>query len=175
MSKFRCFSLFSFLFLIFGFLRKILEQKAGSFSLVLERPFFPFPIPQIYLMSDLDVLFNRGRVSIATWNKTILASNLQTCSEGGGKSGFVVFSPQFMNSKGWKVLNGQNGNVNSKMQRDILSLPISQLVCIFSEEEHGDVEWSHGSFPLEEYIKALYRSKDELYYNHALGMRYSKV
>ena len=30
--------------LVFGFLRKILEQRTGSFSLVLERPFSPFPI-----------------------------------------------------------------------------------------------------------------------------------
>lgn len=153
----------------------MLEQKTGSFSLVLERPFSPFPIQQLHLMSDLDILFNRGRVPVVTWNKTILASNLQTCSDGGGNSGFVTFSPKFMTSQGWKFLKGQNGDVNSKMQRNILSPPISQLVCIFSEEESGDVEWAHGSFPLEEYIKALDRSKGELYYNHSLGMRYSKV
>ena len=162
-------------FLVFGFLRKILEQRTGYFSLVLERPLSPFPIQQLCLMSDLDILFNRGRVPIATWNKTILASNLQTCSEGGGNSGFVMFSPKFITFQGWKILEGQNGDVNSKMQKNILSPPISQLVCIFSEEKSADVEWAHGSFPLEEYTKALDRSKGELYYNHFLGMRYSKV
>ncbi|CBI34916.3 hypothetical protein VitviT2T_022451 [Vitis vinifera] len=159
----------------YGDTQKMLEQKTGSFSLVLERPFSPFPIQQLHLMSDLDILFNRGRVPVATWNKTILASNLQTCSDGGGNSGFVTFSPKFITSQGWKFLMGQNGDVNSKMQRNILSPPISQLVCIFSEEESGDVEWAHGSFPLDEYIKALDRSKGELYYNHSLGMRYSKI
>ncbi|RVW46627.1 Phosphoglucan phosphatase LSF1, chloroplastic [Vitis vinifera] len=159
----------------YGDTQKMLERKTGSFSLVLERPFSPFPIQQLHLMSDLDILFNRGRVPVATWNKTILASNLQTCSDGGGNSGFVTFSPKFITSQGWKFLMGQNGDVNSKMQRNILSPPISQLVCIFSEEESGDVEWAHGSFPLDEYIKALDRSKGELYYNHSLGMRYSKI
>lgn len=159
----------------YGDTQKMLEQKTGSFSLVLERPFSPFPIQQLHLMSDLDILFNRGRVPVATWNKTILASNLQTCSDGGGNSGFVMFSPKFITSQGWKFLKGQNGDVNSKMQRNTLSPPISQLVCIFSEEESGDVEWAHGSFPLDEYIKALDRSKGELYYNHSLGMRYSKI
>lgn len=153
----------------------MLEQETGSFSLVLERPFSPFPIQQLRLMNDLEILFNRGRVPVATWNKTILASNLGTCSEVGGNSGFVLFSPKFMTSHGWKSLEGQNGVVNSGMQRNILSPPISQLVCIFSEEESGDGEWAHGSFPLEEYTKALDRSKGELYYNHFLGMRYSKV
>ncbi|KAJ9683428.1 hypothetical protein PVL29_019140 [Vitis rotundifolia] len=159
----------------YGDTQKMLEQKTGSFSLILERPFSPFPIQQLHLMSDLDILFNRGRVPVATWNKTILASNLQTCSDGGGNSGFVTFSPKFITSQGWKFLMGQNGDVNLKMQRNILSPHISQLVCIFSEEESGDVEWAHGSFPLEEYIKALDRSKGELYYNHSLGMRYSKI
>ena len=41
--------------LVFGFLRKILEQRTGSFSLVLERPFSPFPIQQPFLMSDLNI------------------------------------------------------------------------------------------------------------------------
>ncbi|XP_031265313.1 phosphoglucan phosphatase LSF1, chloroplastic isoform X3 [Pistacia vera] len=76
----------------------LLTEKTGSFSLVLERPFSPFPIHQ--LQTDFDILFNK---------------------------------------------------------------------------ESGDGEWAHGSFPLEEYIKALDRSKGELYYNHSLGMRYSKI
>ena len=152
-------------FPVFGFLRKMLKELSGPFSLVLERPFSPFPIHQLHLMSDLDVLFNRGRVSVASWNKSILASNFQTSSESTGNSGFVMFSSKFLTSQGWNLLNDQNG----------LAQPMSELVCIFSEEESGDGEWAHGNFPLEEYVKALDRSKGELYYNHSLGMRYSKV
>ncbi|XP_030953953.1 phosphoglucan phosphatase LSF1, chloroplastic isoform X3 [Quercus lobata] len=144
---------------------KMLKELSGPFSLILERPFSPFPIHQLHLMSDLDVLFNRGRVSVASWNKSILASNFQTSSESTGNSGFVMFSSKFLASHGWKLLNDQNG----------LAQPMSELVCIFSEEESGDGEWAHGNFPLEEYVKALDRSKGELYYNHSLGMHYSKI
>ncbi|KAJ0052095.1 hypothetical protein Pint_02718 [Pistacia integerrima] len=157
--------------LIFGFFRNLLTEKTGSFSLVLERPFSPFPIHQ--LQTDFDILFNKGRMPVATWNKTILASNLKTTSECSGNTGFVVFSSKFLTSKGWKLLDNQNGHVQS--QKNFLSPLINQLVCIFSEEESGDGEWAHGSFPLEEYIKAMDRSKGELYYNHSLGMRYSKI
>lgn len=152
----------------------MLTEVTGSFSLVLERPFSPFPIHKLHQLSDLDILFNRGRMPVATWNKALLASNLQT-TEGGGNSGFVVFSSKFLASPGLKFLNDQNGHVGSGLQKNTLSSPVSQLVCIFSEKEPGDGEWAHGSFPLEEYIKALERSKGELYYNHSLGMRYSKV
>lgn len=159
------------MFWVFGFFRNLLTEKTGSFSLVLERPFSPFPIHQLH--ADFDILFNKGRMAVATWNKTILASNLRTTSEGSGNTGFVVFSSKFLTSKGWKLLDHQNGHVQS--QRKFHSPLINQLVCIFSEEESGHGEWAHGSFPLEEYIKALDRSKSELYYNHSLGMRYSKV
>ncbi|WRX21713.1 Dual specificity phosphatase [Theobroma cacao] len=159
----------------FGDAQEMLTEKTGSFSLILERPFSPFPIHELHLSSDLDILFNRGRMPVATWNKAILASNLQTSTEGGGNSGFVIFSSKFLALQGLKFLNDQNGHIHSKLQKNILASPISQLVCIFSEEEPGDGEWAHGSFPLEEYIKALNRSKDELYYNHLLGMRYSKI
>ncbi|TYJ28270.1 hypothetical protein E1A91_A07G247900v1 [Gossypium mustelinum] len=152
----------------------MLTEETGSFSLVLERPFSPFPIHELHQLSDLDILFNRGRMPVATWNKALLASTLQT-TEGGGNSGFVVFSSKFLASPGLKFLNDQNGHVGSGLQKNILSSPVSQLVCIFSEKEPGDGEWAHGSFPLEEYIKALERSKGELYYNHSLGMRYSKI
>ncbi|PPR90011.1 hypothetical protein GOBAR_AA30678 [Gossypium barbadense] len=153
---------------------EMLTEETGSFSLVLERPFSPFPIHELHQLSDLDILFNRGRMPVATWNKALLASTLQT-TEGGGNSGFVVFSSKFLASPGLKFLNDQNGHVDSGLQKNILSSPVSQLVCIFSEKEPGDGEWAHGSFPLEEYIKALERSKGELYYNHSLGMRYSKI
>lgn len=158
----------------FGDAQEMLTEETGSFSLVLERPFSPFPIHELHQLSDLDILFNRGRMPVATWNKALLASTLQT-TEGGGNSGFVVFSSKFLASPGLKFLNDQNGHVDSGLQKNFLSSPVSQLVCIFSEKEPGDGEWAHGSFPLEEYIKALERSKGELYYNHFLGMRYSKI
>ncbi|PON52515.1 Phosphoglucan phosphatase LSF [Parasponia andersonii] len=159
----------------FGDTQKMLKEKAGSFSLVLERPFSPFPIQQLVLLNDLDNSFNKGRVPIATWNKGILASNLQASSESNGNSGFVTFSSKYLKSEGWKLLNDQNGHIQSQIQKNPLTPPLSSLVCIFSEDESGDGEWAYGSFPLEEYIKALDRSKGELYYNHALGMRYSKI
>ncbi|KAE8691641.1 hypothetical protein F3Y22_tig00110888pilonHSYRG00112 [Hibiscus syriacus] len=112
---------------------------------------------------------------VATWNKALLASSLQTSIQVGGNSGFVVFSSKFLASQGLKLLNNQNGRVGSELQKNILSSTVGQLVCVFSEKELGDGEWAHGSYPLEEYIKALERSKGELYYNHSLGMCYSKI
>ena len=70
----------------------MLTEKTGSFSLVLERPPFPFPIHELHISSDLDILFNRGHVPVATWNKAILASNLQASTAGDGNSGFAIFS-----------------------------------------------------------------------------------
>lgn len=159
----------------FGDTQKMLKEKTGSYSLVLERPFSPFPIQQLLVMNDLDHLFNRGRVPFATWNNTVLASNLQSSAGNGGNSGFVTFSSKFLKPQGWNFLNGPNGHVQPKVQRNTTAQPISQLVCILSEEEPGDGEWAYGNFPLEEYIKALDRSKGELYYDHSLGMRYSKI
>lgn len=154
--------------------RKITKENSGPCSLVLERPFSPFPIQQLHLIDDLDILFNRGRVPIATWDKTVLPSNLRTSTEGSGNSGFVVFSSKFLTPQGWK-LSSQNGHVNPQVQKSTMAAPLSQLVTFFSDEDTGDAEWAHGSFPLDEYTKALDRSKGELYYNHSLGMRYSKV
>lgn len=82
----------------------MLKEKAGPVSLVLERPFSPFPVHQLLLLSGLDNLFNRGRVPLATWNKSTLASNLQPSSDGGGSSGFALFSPKLQTSQGWKLL-----------------------------------------------------------------------
>ncbi|KAM0958097.1 hypothetical protein EV1_023190 [Malus domestica] len=155
--------------------QKMLKEKTGSISLVLERPFSPFPIQQLLLMNDLDNLFNRGRVPFATWNKAVLASSLQSSPGTGGNSGFVTFSSKFLKPQGWNYLNGQNGRIQSQMQNNTVAQPLSQLACIYAEEESGDGEWAHGNFPLDEYVKALDRSKGELYYNHALGMRYSKI
>uniref|UniRef100_A0A9I9CXR6 Phosphoglucan phosphatase LSF1, chloroplastic n=2 Tax=Cucumis melo TaxID=3656 RepID=A0A9I9CXR6_CUCME len=160
---------------VFGFFRMMLKEKTGSFSLVLERPFSPFPIQQLLLSNDLEILFNRGRVPIATWKKEILASNLQTSDESSGNSGFAAFSSKFLTSEGWKLLRDQNEDTKSHIQRNILAPQIGQLVGIFTEDEPGDGEWAHGSFPLDEYVKALERSKGELYYDHSRGMSYSKI
>ncbi|KAJ4898643.1 hypothetical protein Rs2_25437 [Raphanus sativus] len=127
-----------------GDTQKMLVERSGSFSFVLERPFSPFPIQYLLHLSDLDLLFNRGRVSFVTWNPNLLSSNLRASSQG-------------------------------TTHKNILSPPISPIVCVFSEQDPGDGEWGYGNFPLEEYIKALDRSKGELHYNHALGMRYSKI
>lgn len=161
----------------FGDTQKMLKEKTGSFSLVLERPFSPFPIQQLVLLNDLDNSFNKGRVPIATWNKRLLASNLQSSPESSGNSGFVMFSSKFLKPQGWEFLNEQNGHVQSQLQKNAVTspVPVSQLVSIFSEDEPGEGDWAHGNFPLEEYVKALDRSKGELYYNHSLGMRYSKI
>ncbi|KAL2532206.1 Phosphoglucan phosphatase LSF1 [Abeliophyllum distichum] len=158
-----------------GDTESILKAKSGSFSLVLERPFSPFPVHQLHLMNDLDILFNRGRVAIATWKKNILASNLQTSSGSSGNSGFVTFCPKFLTSQGWNYLNDQHTNGPPEMVKHAPALLFGPLVAIFSEEVAGNAEWGYGSFPLEEYVKALERSKGELYYNHSLGMRYSKI
>lgn len=159
----------------FGDTQKMLKEKTGSLSLILERPFSPFPIQQFNLVGDYAILFNRGRVPMATWNRAILASNLQPSSQGSGNSGFVLFSPKFLRPQGWEILSNQNGFIDSEVQNYTHVNSLSQLVGIFSEEESADAEWAFGSFPLEEYIKALDRSKGELYYNHSLGTRYSKI
>lgn len=152
-----------------------MKGKSGSCSLVLERPFAPFPIHQLYLMNGIDASFNRGRVPVATWDKTISASNLQTSGERSGSSGFVTFSPKFLTMQGWKYLSHQNTTGQPHIVNNTPALPFSPIVSIFTEEVPEDAEWAHGSFPLEEYVKALERTEGELYYNHSLGMRYSKV
>lgn len=52
---------------------------------------------------------------------------------------------------------------------------MDDIDILFTDEASENAEWGHGNFPLEEYAQALERSKEELYYNHSLGMRYSKV
>ncbi|XP_010550123.1 PREDICTED: phosphoglucan phosphatase LSF1, chloroplastic isoform X2 [Tarenaya hassleriana] len=158
----------------FGDTKKMLAEETGAFGLVLERPFSPFPIQYLLHLSDLDMMYNRGRLPVVTWNKKLLASNL-AATDSCGNSGFVAFSSKFLTSQGWKFLCRQNSSIQPEAQKNLLSPPISPLVCIFSEEMSGDGEWGYGNFPVEEYIKALDRSKGELYYNHALGMRYSKI
>uniref|UniRef100_A0A1J3ITA6 Phosphoglucan phosphatase LSF1, chloroplastic n=1 Tax=Noccaea caerulescens TaxID=107243 RepID=A0A1J3ITA6_NOCCA len=152
-----------------GDTKKMLAERRGSFSLVLERPFSPFPVEYLLHLSDLDLLYNRGRVPFVTWNKNLC--------QGSGNSGYAAFSSKFFTSQGWKLLSRQSNAFQSGTQKNILSPPISisPLVCVFSEEEPGDGDWGYGNFPLEEYIKALDRSKGELHYNHALGMRYTKI
>lgn len=156
----------------FGDAESLIKEKSGSCSLILERPFSPFPIHQLYLMNDLDILFNRGRVPVATWNKSMLPANLRASGESNGNSGFVVFCPKLLASQGWKSYQINNAQ---HIGKNTPALPFSPLVAIFSEKVPEDTEWAHGSFPLEEYVKALERSGGELYYNHSLGMRYSKL
>lgn len=103
------------------------------------------------------------------------ASNLRASSDSNGNPGFVVFCPKFLTPQGWKYLNYENKNVQPQVFKNSTALPFSPPVAIFMEEASEDAEWGHGSFPLEEYVKALERSKGELYYNPSLGMRYSKV
>ncbi|KAL0717818.1 hypothetical protein Bca4012_067140 [Brassica carinata] len=158
-----------------GDTQKMLVERSGSFSLVLERPFSPFPIQYLVHLSDLDLLFNRGRVSFVTWNNNLLSSNLRAASQGSGNSGYAAFSSKFFTPHGWKLLTKHSSSFQSGTHKNILSPPISPIVCVFSEQDPGDGEWGYGNFPLEEYIKALDRSKGELHYNHALGMRYSKI
>ncbi|XP_020267921.1 phosphoglucan phosphatase LSF1, chloroplastic isoform X2 [Asparagus officinalis] len=157
--------------------RKILKEISGSLSLVLERPFSPYPIQHLHLNDSYHTLFNKGRVPFATWNKTVLASNLQSSSEGNGNSGFAIFSPKFLAPEGRRLFSEKSVIPNFSLQNNssFTSISINEIVSIFSEEETEDVEWAFGSFPLEEYIKALDRAKGELYYNHSLGMQYSKI
>ncbi|KAL6518837.1 Phosphoglucan phosphatase lsf1, chloroplastic [Orobanche hederae] len=159
----------------FGDTESLTKEKSDSCTLVLERPSSPFPIHKLFPKNDIDVLFNRGRVPVATWNKNIQASKFRTSTESSGNSGFVVFCPKFLTSEGWKYLSYQNKNGQLQMGRSTHALPLSPLVAIFTEQVSPDAEWAHGSFPLEEYVKALERAEGDLYYNHSLGMRYNKI
>ena len=160
----------------FGFLRKVLKEQTSSFSLVLERPASTFPIQLLHnKTNDLEIVYNRGRVPVVTWNKTLLASNLQPSSDSCGNSGFSMFNSKFLSSNGSKLLGNQSQHAITHGERNSLTEQTLQLACVFTEEASGDGDWAHGSFPLEEYIQALDRAKDEMYYNHSLGMRYSKV
>ncbi|KAE9605119.1 putative Dual specificity protein phosphatase [Lupinus albus] len=158
-----------------GDTKEVLKEQTSSFSLILERPTSPFPIQLLHTMNDQEILFNIGRVPIVTWNKTLLASSFQSSSESSGNSGFLMFNSKFLKSKGSQLLIYQNGHAITHGERNFFTENMPRLVCIFTEEACGDGDWSHGSFPIEEYIQALNRSKDEMYYNHSLGMRYSKV
>ncbi|MQM13484.1 hypothetical protein Taro_046410 [Colocasia esculenta] len=158
--------------------RQVLKETTGPFSLILERPFSPFPIQQLRLMGDYDILFNKGRVPTCTWNGGLFGSNLRSSTEGNGNPGFVIFSPKYLQPKGWELLSRyqcESSDGQTSNNSGLLSKNKSELVGIFSEEESVDAEWTYGSFPLEEYMKALDRAKGELYYNHSLGMQYSKI
>ncbi|KAF8701861.1 hypothetical protein HU200_033186 [Digitaria exilis] len=150
-----------------------LRDKSGPCSLVLERPFAPFPIHQLHQNEDYHLLFNRGRVAVASWNNALLSTNLKESSTGDGKSGFAMFSPRLLSSQGWSFLSREKGGSNQSSTN--LANRITEIVGLYSDEDDGNAEWAHGSFPLEEYIKALDRAKGELYYNHSLGMQYSKI
>lgn len=153
--------------------RIALRDKSGPCSLVLERPFAPFPIHQLHRNEDYHILFNRGRVAVASWNSAVWSTKLNGSSTGGGKSGFAVFSPSLLSSQGWALLPNEKGGLNQSSTN--LASRVSEIVGLYCDEDDANAEWAHGSFPLEEYIKALDRAKGELYYNHSLGMQYSKV
>lgn len=159
-----------------GDTQKVLKEQTSSFSLVLERPASTFPIQLLHnKTNDLEIVYNRGRVPVVTWNKTLLASNLQPSSDSCGNSGFSTFNSKFLNSNGSKLLSNQNQHAITHGERNSLTEQTIQLACVFTDEASRDGDWAHGSFPLEEYIQALDRAKDEMYYNHSLGMRYSKI
>ncbi|KAE8773326.1 phosphoglucan phosphatase LSF1, chloroplastic [Hordeum vulgare] len=151
----------------------VLKQESGPVNLVLERPFAPYPIHQLHQNEDYHILFNRGRVPLPTWNSAMLASKLNKSSPGNGKSGFAIFSPRLLSSQGWVLLSSEKDGLNRRSTN--LANRISEIVGFYSDEDDMNAEWAHGSFPLEEYIKALDRAKGELYYNHSLGMQYSKI
>ncbi|XP_066327220.1 phosphoglucan phosphatase LSF1, chloroplastic-like [Miscanthus floridulus] len=150
-----------------------LRDKSGPCSLVLERPFAPFPIHQLHQNEDYRILFNRGRAAVASWNSAVWSTKLYGSSTGDGKCGFAVFSPRLLSSQGWAFLSKEKGGLNQSSTN--LANRISEIVGLYSDEDDVNAEWAHGSFPLEEYIKALDRAKGELYYNHSLGMQYSKI
>uniref|UniRef100_A0A0D9X7E7 Uncharacterized protein n=1 Tax=Leersia perrieri TaxID=77586 RepID=A0A0D9X7E7_9ORYZ len=151
-----------------------LKETSGQCNLVLERPFSPFPIHQLHQNEDYHLLFNKGRVALASWNNALLSSSkLNESSVGNGNPGFAIFSPRLLNSHGWTVLSSEQDGLNQHSTS--LANRISEIVGLYSDEDDADTEWAHGSFPLEEYIKALDRAKGELYYNHSLGMQYSKI
>ncbi|KAL0351011.1 UNVERIFIED_CONTAM: Phosphoglucan phosphatase LSF1, chloroplastic [Sesamum radiatum] len=143
-------SYISIYFRCYNYMQESYKREIRFLQPCTERPFSPFPIHQLYLMNDLDILFNRGRVPIATWNKNICASNLRASSESSGNSGFAVFSPKFLTSQGWKHLNDQNVNNQPQTVKNTPALPFSPLIAVFTEEVSEDAEWAHGSFPLEE-------------------------
>ncbi|KAK3121597.1 hypothetical protein QOZ80_8BG0656940 [Eleusine coracana subsp. coracana] len=150
-----------------------LKDKSGPCSLILERPFAPFPIHQLHQNEDYHLLFNKGRVPVTSWNGALLSTKLSESSEGAGKPGFAIFSPKMLTSQGWGLVSSEKGGLNQSSTN--LANRISEIVGLYSDEDDVSAEWAHGSFPLEEYIKALDRAKGELYYNHSLGMQYSKI
>jgi hypothetical protein len=89
-------------------------------------------------MNDLEIVYNRGRVPVVTWNKTLLASNLQPSSESSGNSGFSMFNSKFLNSNGSKLLGNQNQHAITHGERNSFTEQTIQLACVFSEEESGD-------------------------------------
>lgn len=152
-------------FVVFFFvIRNVLKEKTSSLSFVLERPTSPFPIQLLHRKDNLELQFNRGQVPVATWNKTLLASNLQPSTESSGNSGFFISNSKFLTPQGRELLGNPNEHAI-----------LHEEMKLLTEEEYEEGEWAHGSFPLEEYIKALDRSKGEMYYDHSLGMRYTKV
>lgn len=154
----------------------MLMVQDSPLILLLERPVSPFPVQQLDLNVDQQSLTNRcGRIPFTTWNHHFLTTNLHpTSQDGNGHSGFAIFSPRFLSSKAWLLLS----RINRFSQKNKIFHPENsarEVVDIFSNEDEENVEWGYGSFPLEEYTKALDRAKCELHYNHSYGMQYTKI
>lgn len=173
--------------------QNIINEASGPCSLVLERPFTPFPLHDLPLSADYNMLFNKGRVPLTTWNTNFLQpshlpppnhqdnhndnQNTNPNANGNGNSkhkgngcvGFAIFSPQLLSPQGWAQLSrDRDGTMkNSKLK--------TEIIAKWAADDVLETDWSYGGFPLEEYIKALERGKDELCYNHSLGMQYSKI
>ncbi|KAH9330058.1 hypothetical protein KI387_002166, partial [Taxus chinensis] len=167
----------------FNHIMKVTKEKSGSVNLVLERPVFPFPIQRFPLKNNPEATYNRGRVPIVTWDENMLTPGLQPEAGVHGHAGFVLYSSKFLKPKGWKTLANftSNGAPVSKVEMKSSSKlmpvqPSDEIVAFFTEEESIEgVEWTYGSFPVDEYVNALNRAEGELSYNHFLGMRYTKV
>ncbi|KAF3342073.1 phosphoglucan phosphatase LSF1 [Carex littledalei] len=152
--------------------QNMINEASGPCSLVLERPFTPFPLHELPLNADYNILFNKGRVPLTTWNSKFVQNSYQKLNlngNGDGRVGFAIFSPQLLSPSGWAQLSGErNGTMKSSKLK-------TEIIAKWAEDQGGETDWSFGGFPLEEYIKALDRAKDELCYNHSLGMQYSKI
>lgn len=170
----------------------MINEASGPCSLVLERPFAPFPLHELPLNADYSMLFNKGHVPLTTWdNKFVQASYLRPSYDknnnenrslnrdgngngngkvnGNGRVGFAIFSPQLLSPSGWAQLSRERDGTMRSLKLK------TEIIAKWAEEEGVETDWSYGGFPLEEYIKALDRGKDELCYNHSHGMQYSKV
>eukprot|EP00250_Pteridium_aquilinum_P014980 c22313_g2_i1 orf=278-2104(-) len=161
-----------------------IKNRIGSVSLVFERPTSPARIHP--LLGDGGPFFNCGRVAFATWNGRYVTPDPEvfgTDAENEGRIGFSMFSARFLRSEGLKVLakwkisaNHTTGHAKGARNGYSEKVLSNDVVTYFSEEEtDGEVEWTHGNFPLEDYTLALKRAEKDLCYNHSLGIQITKI